>query len=110
MREILYKNLTSAKKGRRAISVCERSQSKDCSTRVQRTFVYVIRSGVLSRKELSQPVLHIVKTFNTKTRIERFYFRMKGIFYVIQNDRFLEVNFCHSLRIDVVPKPVPQTR
>lgn len=110
MREILYKNLTSAKKGRRAISVCERSQNKDCSTRVQRTFVYVIRSGVLSRKESPQPIFNIVKTFNTKTRMERFYFRMKGIFYVLQNDYFLEINFCHSLRIDVIPKLVPQTR
>ncbi|HOW35886.1 MAG TPA: hypothetical protein PL155_05690 [Candidatus Omnitrophota bacterium] len=110
MREILYKNLTSAKKGRRAISVCERSQGKDCSTRVQRTFVYLVRSGVLSRKELPQPVFHIVKTFNTKTRTERFYFRMKGISYVVQNDCFLEVSFCHSLRIDVIPKLVPQSR
>ena len=104
MREISYKNLTSVKNRRRVISISEKSRNRECITRVQRIFIYIVGKNVDAIEELSQPVFHITKPYNTKTKEENFFFRVKGAFYITKHDKFLLVNFCHSLRIDILRK------
>jgi len=104
MRQIMYKYLTSAENRRRVISVSDRSENKNAFTHVHRTFIYVVSKELESVEELPAPVFFITKHTNTKTRVEKFFFRVKGIFYVLRDNRYLLVHFCHSLRVDVVPK------
>ena len=105
MRTILYKHLTSLKDRRRIISVSDRSENKKVSTHIHRTFVYVVsKEEMESVTELPAPVFQITKHYNTHTLEEKFFFRVKGIFYILREDRYLLVHFCHSLRVDVVPK------
>ncbi len=104
MREILYKNETSEKNKRRVICVSEISESESYLTRVRRTFIYIIEKAMESQESLSHPVFHITKFFNTKTKTEKFSFRIKGTFYIIKETGSVKINFNHALRIDVVPK------
>ena len=77
MREIMYKYLTSAENRRRVISVSDRSENKNAYTHVHRTFVYVVSKELESVEELPAPVFFITKHTNTKTREEKFFFRVK---------------------------------
>ncbi len=104
MREIQYKNLTSPKNGRRVISVSEINQNKDCCTHVHKAFIYLARKEEKQQESVTQPVFHIFKSFNTKTKVEKFYFRVKGMFYVVKDIAVYTVYFCHSLRIDITHK------
>lgn len=105
MREIFYRNTTSLKNKRRIISLCDKSENKSASTRIHRTFIYVVSREVKEVADLPAPVFFITKNFNSKTKEEKFSFRVKGIFCVAGEAGFLTVHFCHSLRIDVTPKP-----
>ena len=104
MKEVLYKNQTSTKNKRRVIFVSEKSENKDTITHIHRTFIYVVAKEVDAPGDLPAPVFHIVKHYNTKTKEEKFSFRVKGIFYVIREKSFLLIHFCHSLRVDVARK------
>ncbi len=104
VREILYKNLTSIKNRRRVISVSEKSENKNYKTRVVKTFIYIMRKQTRVHDSLSEPLLNITKIYDTKTKIEKFSFRVKGILYIAKKDHFEEVVFCHSLRVDIIPK------
>ena len=104
MREILYKNLTSQKNGRRVIAVSETNESKDSFTHVHKSFIYLVRKADKQEDSPIAPVFQIFKSFNTKTRDEKFYFRVKGIFYLAKEEIFYTVHFLHSLRIDITHK------
>ena len=109
MKEAPSKNQTSAKNKRRVIFVSEKSENKDIITHIHRTFIYIVAKEVDAVENLPAPVFHIVKHYNTKTKEEKFSFRVKGILYVIRETRFLMVHFCHSLRIDIVRKSKAST-
>lgn len=104
VREIMYRNLTSAKNKRRVISVSEKSENKDVITRIHRAFIYIVSREVEAVEDLPAPVFFITKNYHTKTREEKFSFRVKGVFYVIKGNSFLMVHFCHSLRVDIIRK------
>ena len=106
MREILYKNEISVKNRRRVIFVSEKSENKNVLTRVHKIFIYVVSKEVEAVEDVPAPVFSIIKHFNTKTKEEKFSFRVKGIFYIVKEKSFLTVHFCHSLRIDVIPKAI----
>lgn len=104
MREVLYKNLTSLKNKRRVIFVSEKSENKDVITHIHRTFIYVVTEEVAEIGNLPDPIFVINKNCNTKTKEEKFSFRVKGVFYVAKDKSYLLVHFCHSLRIDILRK------
>ncbi len=104
MREISYKNLTSPKNGKRIISVNETNENKDCLTHVHKAFIYLVKKEENQEGVVAQPIFHIFKSFNTKTKAEKFSFRVKGMFHVVKGAIVFTVYFCHSLRIDITHK------
>ena len=104
MKEISYRNLTSPKNRRRALSVSEKADNKEYFTHTQRIFIYVVEKEVSEAKNLAQPLFYILKLYDTKTHREKFYFRVKGFFYLVKGEKFLLVHFCHSLKIDILHK------
>ncbi len=101
MREILFKNMTSVKNRRKAISVVERAEDKECKTHVRKSFVYVITPELRVEQEASQPEIKIRKCYNSKTREEKFTFRVKGYFFISKELSFVRVNFSHTLKINI---------
>ena len=103
LREILYRSHKSIKNKRRSISVTERCENAQSSTRVRKILVYKI-SSMDNVPALEEPVVFVTKMCDTKTKRERFIFRVKGMFYVTEHDDSFIINFCHSLLVDIVPK------
>ncbi len=116
MKEVLFKNQTSLEKKRKAILISERSEDKECSTFVRKSFIYLVNQEMRVEQPLAQPDIYIRKSYNTKTKVEKFSFRVKGCFYITKENCYLKVKFCHCLKINIYwkakilsPKPATLT-
>lgn len=105
MRELLYKNLTSLEKGRKILAISEESQKNGFLTRTSRKFIYMIKDAENLRASLAAPTFNILKIRDSKTRKERFIFKIKGNFFVVNDHKVRLVYFCHSFRIDLSEAP-----
>ncbi len=104
MRDILYKKKESLKHRRKMVSIIEHAEDDQCRTSVHKSFVYLVNRADCIEKGIEKPEIFIRKVFDTKLQEERFSFRVKGCFYMTR-DRFIyRVDFCHTLRIDIVWK------
>lgn len=102
MRELLYKNLTSVEKGRKILAVRDESQKNGFLTRTYKKFIYLIRDTGNLRAALVPPSFYILKIHDSKNYRERFIFKVKGNFYVVNNGQVRVVYFCHSFKIDLL--------
>ena len=105
MRKILYKKMTSLLNRSKAISVSESSEDKECKTYVRKNFVYIVSPDAHPEmEEINPPDIYIKKSYDTKTKEERFSFRVKGCFFITREQAFFKVCFCHSLNINITWK------
>lgn len=96
--------MTSLLNRSKAISVSESSEDKECKTYVRKNFVYIVSPEVQPEEDISQPDIFIKKSYDTKTKEERFSFRVKGSFYITRERSIYKVSFCHSLNINIAWK------
>ncbi len=87
------------------MSICETSDEQDCKTSVRKHFIYVVSKEDKIDQNINPPRIDIKKYLNTKTKEERFQFRVKGYFYISREQALFKVRFCHSLKIGIVWKP-----
>ena len=99
MKQVLHKSRVAFGNRVKITKIAERSQDKDCATSVRKTFVYVLSRVTDETQKLPDPQIKIRKSFDTKTRDEKFAFRIKGSIYVNHNRRLIRVDYCHTLRI-----------
>src|ERR1700683_997305 len=100
MRDILHKT-TGILQGRgKLISLREHTDERDCTTHVRKNFIYVAQEAQ-SEEAQSTPQVHIAKSFDSVLRDEKFFFRVKGFFYVNHSRRLVKVAYCHTLRINL---------
>ncbi len=104
MKTIEYKKRYSLKHRRKVISINENNEDKDCKTYVHKSFVYVVSEVVQKSELLGEPHIFIRKNFNSKTQQESVFFKVKGAFYLDRARDIFKVNFCHTLRINIVWK------
>jgi len=101
MKQVRYAKRNSMKDGRKRMSIWETSDEKECKTSVKKHFIYIVQSTGRTQKNLNPPRIDISKNVDTKRKEEKFHFRVKGSFYLAQNEQMFEVNFCHSLDITI---------
>ncbi|HOX54426.1 MAG: hypothetical protein PHI86_05410 [Candidatus Omnitrophica bacterium] len=99
MRELLLKNLTSINKKRKILSLSEAFNKDGVLTRVNRSFIYLVREVTGAGEIAEKPEFFIYKIHDSKLRVEKFLFKIKGNFYVSCNQKMYLVVYCHSLRI-----------
>src|SRR3989338_6576 len=104
MRQVFYRKRHSLKNRHKMMSICETYDEQDCKTSVRKYFIYVVSKEDNIDQNINPPRIDIKKYFNTKTREERFHFRVKGYFYISREAALLKVRFCHSLKISIVWK------
>ena len=104
MRDVLYKKKESLKYRRKMISIIEHSEDDQCKTAVRKNFVYIVTRVDGVEKSIEKPQVFIRKELNKKTQEEKFSFRVKGSFYMTRDRFIFKVDFCHTLRIDIVWK------
>ncbi len=104
MREIAFKNITSHQKRRKIISLAEKMERDNCLISSYKTLVYIVSPQTEKVRNLSQPEYYISKFYDSKAKEERFWLRVKGTSYIVQNSSLFKVDFCHSLKIEIRPR------
>ncbi|MDE1919974.1 MAG: hypothetical protein KGJ09_00975 [Candidatus Omnitrophica bacterium] len=100
MRDIFHKT-TAILEGRgKVITLREHAEEKECVTDVRKNFIYVA-AEVQREEKQSIPRVYIKKSFDSATRDEKFFFRVKGVLYVNHCRRLMQVAYCHTLRINL---------
>ena len=99
MKKVLHKTRVAFDNRIKMTKIIEDAEDKDCVTKVRKTFVYVLTPVVGEPETLTEPQINIHKSFKTKTRDEKFSFRIKGAIYVNHKRQLIRVNYCHALRI-----------
>ena len=102
MRDLLFKNLTSADKRKRVIVSNEIAEKSGIRTQTSRHFICVVRE-VKPGEKIAQPLpyLYVLKERNRKKQRQRFFCRIKGSIYAVSNDRLYLIYFAHSLKINL---------
>lgn len=99
MKKVLHKSRVAFNDRIKMTKIIEDSEDKECVTKIRKAFVYVLTPVVGEPGIPGEPQIRIQKSFNTKTRDEKFSFRIKGSVYVNLHRRLVRVDYCHSLRI-----------
>ena len=101
MKQVIYKRKQSIENRRKAISINEHTCEKECATHVRKSFAYIVTPCSPARTGFSKPDVFIKKTFDSKTKTEKFAFKVKGFFYMSHARQIVKVDFCHTLRINI---------
>jgi vacuolar-type H+-ATPase subunit E/Vma4 len=101
MKQILHTSRAAYHNRAKIIKIVEKAEDSECLTQVRKTFIYVVSAVVDETQKLPEPQIKIRKSFDTKTREEKFAFRIKGGIYVNHNRRLLRVDYSHTLRINL---------
>jgi len=102
MKDVLFESQIDLEKRRKNFSICSELEDKDCKTRVQKSFTYVVnRVEEATPSEAKAPIVFIRKSFDAKKGVEEFGFHVKGYFLVNHEDALMKVLFHHTLDIKI---------
>ncbi|MCG8429629.1 MAG: hypothetical protein MJA29_00420 [Candidatus Omnitrophica bacterium] len=99
MRDLIFRNLTSADRCRKMISSCEVVDNDGVRSIVQRHFVCILREVKSKTKSKPDPYLYVLKEHNTKEQSEKFFCKIKGNVYIVNKGKLFLALFMHSLKI-----------
>ena len=102
MRDLLFKNLTSNNKRRRIISSSEVTEKQGVRTVIHRHFVSIVKEVKDSQAQKPLSHIYVLRERNSKEQQERFFCRIKGSMYLVNNGKLFLVLFTHSLKISLV--------
>ncbi len=106
MRDLVFKNLISNQKKRGIISSSEVVEKQGIRSIIRRHFIYMLKE--INEKSLKErpPYLYVLKEKNTKEQREKFFCRLKGSVYIINQGKPFLILFMHSLKIifNVIPQ------
>jgi hypothetical protein len=105
MRDLLFKNLTSADKRKRIISTSEITDRSGMHSIIRRHFVCLVKE--INNNEMEKPLscVYVVKEHNNKEQREKFFCRIKGSIYAVNNGKLFLILFSHSLKITLAAAP-----
>lgn len=90
VKQVQHKTRVAFQNRVKITKIVENSEDKDCITSVKKTFVYVLTRVTDDTQALPEPQTRIRKSFDTKTRDEKFSFRIKGSIYVNHSRRLVK--------------------
>jgi len=105
MRDLLFKNLTSTDKKRRVISSSEIVDKEGIHSVIHRHFVCMIKEVEGNKVSQPAPSVCVIKEHNTKEQKERFFCKIKGSMYALNNKKLFLILFVHSLKINLAAVP-----
>lgn len=101
MKELLHKRRRDLDRGTKLITINSRSEDKESSTRVRKSFLYHVTKSEMTQAAVCQPQIFIRKSFDTKHKIEKFCFQIKGCFFTTNGDLVAKVYFHHCLNVQI---------
>ncbi|MDD5281707.1 MAG: hypothetical protein PHC37_03020 [Candidatus Omnitrophica bacterium] len=101
MRDLLYKNLTSADRSRRVIASSEITDKEGVHSVVRRHFACMIKQVEKADAVKPSPYLYVLKDRNTKEKREHFFCKIKGSLLAVNKGKFFLIVFVHTLSIQL---------
>lgn len=115
MRDLLFKNLTSDDRKRRILSSSEIVDKEGVRNIICRHFVCIVKEinpaliaeGEVKDDQMPKPLpyLYMLKKHDNKEKKEKFFCRIKGSLYAVNQGRLFLIHFMHSLKITLMPIP-----
>ncbi|MFA5410626.1 MAG: hypothetical protein WC321_02035 [Candidatus Omnitrophota bacterium] len=105
MRDLLFKNLTSTRKKRRIIISSEVIDKEGVRSIIRRHFVCLLKEVKDNKFPAPEPYIYILKERNTREQKEKFFCRIKGSLYAVNNHKIFLITFTHSLKITLSALP-----
>lgn len=102
MRDMVFKNLTSADKKKRVLWASETINEDGILTRIHKYLIYLIKE--IPREEIQKnekPEIFVTKYRSIKEKCEKLQIKMKGGLYCLSKEKCFHVAYCHTLRIDL---------
>ena len=105
MRDLLFKNLTSDDSKRKILTSSEIMDKQGVRSIIHRHFICIVKE--IKDKQITKPLpyLYVLKEHNNREQKEKFFCRIKGSIYAINNGRLFLILFMHSLKISLTPVP-----
>ena len=105
MRDLLFKNLTSDDRKRKILTSSEIMDKQGVRSIIHRHFICIVKE--IKDKQITKPLpyLYVLKEHNNREQKEKFFCRIKGSIYAINNGRLFLILFMHSLKISLTPVP-----
>ena len=104
MKNILFKKSIDKDKRKKSLSICQKTEDKESVTQVRKSFLYQVTDNNSIDPKAKPPEIHIKKSFDSRNKIEKFNFLVKGSFYMTHERVMVEVKFRHSLDIQIIWK------
>ncbi len=99
MRDLLYKNLTSADRSRKVIVSSEITDKEGVHSVVHRHFACIIKTVENAQVAKPEPYLYVLKERNTQEKREHFFCKIKGGILALNQGKLLLITFVHTLNI-----------
>jgi hypothetical protein len=99
MRDLLFKNLTSANKKKRVIATSEIMDKAGVRSIIRRHFVCIVKEIQPGEIHRPLPYVYVLKEHNNKEQREKFFCRIKGNIFAVNNGKLFLILFTHSLKI-----------
>ena len=101
MRDLLYKNLTSADRSRRVIATSETTDKEGVHSVVRRHFACLVKQVESANVYKPEPYLYVLKERNTKLKREHFFCKIKGSILMVNQGKLFLILFVHTLNIEL---------
>jgi hypothetical protein len=106
MRDMVFKNLTSADKRKRVLWASETINEDGILTKIHKYLIYLIKEIAPDEIQKNEhPEIHVAKYRNTKEKTEKLHIKMKGGIYCMAKEKTFYVSYCHTLKIDLCKAP-----
>ncbi len=105
MRDLLFRNLTSQDKKRKIIASYEITDNQGVRSIIHRHFVCIVKEIEDNKVGRPSPYIYVLKEHNTEEQKEKFFCRIKGSIYAVNNGRIYLILFMHSLKINLIAIP-----
>ena len=101
MKNIIFKKNIDAEDKTKSLSVIQKFEDKECQTEIQKSFRYAVSGAEINAPPACEPQIYIIKSFDSKKKIEMFNFQVKGSFYITHSRLLWKVEFNHTLDIKI---------
>ena len=102
MRDLVFKNLTSADRKRKILASSEVLDKEGVRCVIRRHFVCLVKEVKDSQGLRPSPYLYVLKQRNSRQQQEKFFCRIKGSVYAQSNGKLFLLLFMHSLKINFI--------
>lgn len=99
MKKVQFRQYNDFENKIKNISVLTKNEDQESKTEIHKSFIYKVSLVQEGEIEEILPQVFIKKSLDTRNGVEKFNFRVKGVFFVTHKQKLIKVKFVHTLNI-----------